>query len=124
MIVLDRIKFAKLVEASESLFGIYEIVGALSGTGLNGDSVYKVDYLNDVTRWLTVYAPKDDDFWDVNYYKYRVLVTSYLTTEEKVKILLGEAEDPFRDVEVDGKGDVDCILKTSKLFREMLEQRQ
>ena len=100
---IDRENYKKLVEACICFYRAEEDIYDLSADGKYGFDFYKMMNFLNVTRALSVYANQREDGLDddVQLDKFNALVQAEnYTLEEKVSILMGLAEDPFKGFEI------------------------
>lgn len=96
---MDKENFTKMVIACQCYHNLDDIVENITGGfGLLGEDVHLLINILDVTRDCSIYANPEDDEEDESLFpKFDTIVVSDLPIEEKVDILLGNIEDPFKD---------------------------
>ena len=100
---LDKYNFMRLVEACECFYIIDDALRQINDEGLGGGRTYKIANILSVVRELSVYANQREDDMDddIQYLKFKALIEAdNYSIDEKVDILLGEAEDPLGDMEI------------------------
>ena len=96
---MDKENFTKMLIACQCYFALNNMIENMSGGyGLLGKDVHLLINILEVTRDYSVYADSEDVEEDESLIpKFTTIVLSDLPIEEKVDILLGKAEDPFKD---------------------------
>ncbi len=96
---MNRENFTKMVIACQCYCNLNDMIENITGGyGLIGEDVHLLVNILEVTRDYSIYAnPDGDDEDETLYPKFATIVLSDLPIEEKVDILLGNIEDPFKD---------------------------